>query len=133
MLYLTALLDMYDCYKTLLSDMCDWSNTFISKDAKYIDDCSPAGNTQTITIKKWELQARNFDTNLRTDKLISLIGGSSADNRGCWQFAWWTKWTPYVAQTGFDIFKTLLATTDSHLDMDYDQFSQELASGARNL
>lgn len=122
-LQLTTLLDMYNCYKTLIADLCDWSNTFSGENAKWIDSCAPAGNTSTITIKKWELQAKHYDSNLQTDRLISVIGGTSYDNRGCWQFAWWSKWTPYVAQTGFDIFKHLVADSSSHLEMDYDNFS----------
>lgn len=132
-LYLTSLLDMYNCYKTLIADLCDWSNTFIGKDAKWIDDCSPAGNTSTLTIKKWTLQEKLYDTNLNDDKLISLIGGTSYDNRGCWQFAQWTKWTPYVAQASFDAFTHMLADSNSHIGMDYDTFSDEIASGAREL
>lgn len=96
-LYLTSLLDMYDCYKTIIADMCDWSSTFFTKDAKWVDSCAPSGNTSTITVKKWTIQQNLYDSNLQTSKLVSLLGGSSFDNRGCWQFAWWTKWTPYVA------------------------------------
>lgn len=132
-LYLTSLMDMYDCYKTLIADMCDWSSTFYTKDAKWVDSCSPAGNTSTMTIKKWTIQQQLYDSNLQDNKLISLLGGTSYDNRGCWQFAWWTKWTPYVAQTGFDMFKTLLADSGSHLEMDFDQFSSELANGSRTI
>lgn len=124
---------MYNCYKTIISDLCDWQGAFVSSSAKWIDDCSPAGNTSTLTVKKWTLQEKLYDSNLNDNTLISLLGGTSYDNRGCWQFAEWTKWTPYAAQTGFNIFKQMIATSDSHIDADYDTFSEEIASGARQI
>jgi hypothetical protein len=82
-LQLTTLLDMYDCYKTIIADLCDWSNVWLGEKSKWVDACDPSGNTSTITIKNWELQPRLYDSNLQTDSLISTLGGSSYDNRGC--------------------------------------------------
>ena len=80
---------MQDCYKTMVSDLCNWSSTFTGKDAKYMDACSPSIGSNLITIKKWVISDALTDQN--------LIGGTVPDGRGCWQFAEWTKWTPYVA------------------------------------
>ena len=54
-MYLTMLFDMYDCYKTIIADVCDFSSTFLGDNAKWVDDCNPSGNTSRITIKKWEI------------------------------------------------------------------------------
>lgn len=88
-LKLSTLFDFQDCYKTMISDLCNWSSTFNNKDSKWIDSCTPSSSPGPVTLKNWVL----------TDGLTnqSLIGGTVIDGRGCWQFAYWTKWTPYVA------------------------------------
>ena len=30
----------YDCYKTLINDLCKWEDSFLGKEAKWIDSCS---------------------------------------------------------------------------------------------
>jgi len=62
-----------------------------------------------------------------------LIGGTSLDNRGCWQFAWWTKWTPYVAQAGYDIIKSMLEDNAPEDAMDFDTYSKGLSEGFRRI
>ena len=37
------------------------------------------------------------------------------------------------AQASFDAFTHMLADSNSHIGMDYDTFSDEIASGAREL
>jgi hypothetical protein len=96
-LKLSTMFDFQDCYKTMISDLCDWSNTFNTKDSKWIDSCSPSTGSSLVTIKNWQI------TNQLSDQ--SLLGGTVANGKGCWQFAQWTKWTPYVAQMGFELIK----------------------------
>jgi len=36
-LELTTLIDMYNCYKTMISDLCDWSSTFLGANSKWVD------------------------------------------------------------------------------------------------
>ena len=69
-----------------------------------------------MTLKNWVI------TDGLTDQ--SLIGGTTIDGRGCWQFAYWTKWTPYVAQLGFDAAKALFIDPASHIDMDFETFAE---------
>ena len=52
-LQLQTMFNMQDCYKTMISDLCDWSSTFMGKDAKWLDSCSPSVGSNLITIKKW--------------------------------------------------------------------------------
>lgn len=76
-----------NCYKTIISDLCDWK-TFFSEDAKYYDGCNESTGGGAIDIKTWPI------TDAQTDK--SLLGGTVAGGQGCWRFAEWTKWAPYL-------------------------------------
>jgi len=98
----------------MISDLCNWQSTFINKDSKWIDECSNSADRGEVILKNWEISEKTNQ---------ALIGGAVPDGRGCWQFANWTKWTPYVAQLGFDAFKTLVADSSSHIDSDYDTFA----------
>jgi hypothetical protein len=98
----------------MIADLCDWSNTFLGKDAKWVDSCAPSVGSGLVTLKNWTI------TSALTDQ--SLIGGTAIDDRGCWQFAQWTKWTPYAAQMGFDAVKTMLIDPSSHIDQTFTDF-----------
>ena len=75
-LKLSTLFDFQDCYKTMISDLCDWSSTFVGKEAKWIDSCTPSTGSGLVTLKNWTI------TDALTDQ--SLIGGTVIDGRGCW-------------------------------------------------
>ena len=105
--------DLQDCYKTMISDLCDWSSTFSAKESKWIDECTPSQSSGSVTIKKWEI------TQSLTDQ--ALIGGLTPGGRGCWQLADWTKWTPYLLQTGLNLFQQVNPDVDS--GMSYDDFT----------
>lgn len=111
---LGTLFDFQDCYKTLIDDLCDWNKTFLGRDARWIDECKPSTGSSLVTVQDWLLAPNNVDQ--------SLIGGTAIDGRGCWQFAEWTKWTPYVAQIGFDAIKATFIDPASHIDMDFESF-----------
>lgn len=132
-LQLYTLLDMTDCYKFIVTDLCEFTGTLSNQDAKYVDSCSPSGNTSKIYLKDWILQENLYDYNINSQQLISLIGGTSLDNRGCWQMAWWTKWTPYVAKIGFAGAKHLLADTASQVEDSFDDFWSKIDNGERTL
>ena len=57
-LELTTNFDIVNCYKTIISDMCDFDKTFFGEDAQWVDSCSLSGNTSKIFIKKWEIQPK---------------------------------------------------------------------------
>lgn len=91
------LLDLQDCMKEMITDMCDWNKTFLGREAKWIDECKLSTGAAKVTVQKWLLAQSNINQ--------SLIGGYAVDGPGCWQFAEWTKWTPYVAQAGMEAMR----------------------------
>ena len=116
-LELTTNFDFANCYKTVISDMCEWDNTFRGENAKWYDECALSGDTAKLWIQNWDVMADDLSDG--ADQ-ISLIGGTSIDNRGCWQFAWWSKWTPYVATAGLDMVKYMLFDSGAHTEMPFD-------------
>lgn len=44
-LKLSTMFDFQDCYKTMISDLCNWGNTFNTKDSKWIDSCTPSSGS----------------------------------------------------------------------------------------
>jgi len=114
-LKMATLLTFQDCYKEMIKDLCNWDNTFNGKDSKWTDSCSPSRTDGgQVTLKKW-LIADESDT--------SMFGGTEIDGRGCWQFAQWTKWTPYVTQMGYDALKSLIIDPETHVEEDYNTFA----------
>ena len=95
-LNLDASFEMQDCYKTLLDDLSDWTKTWDGEDAKWIDQCSASTGGGTVSLKSWTL------TSAVTNQAV--IGGTTKDGEGCWKFAAWTKWAPYLAQLGVNAF-----------------------------
>jgi hypothetical protein len=80
-----------------------------------MDSCSPSlTDGGQVTLKKWII-ADQSDT--------ALFGGTEVDGRGCWQFAQWTKWTPYVTQMGYDAIKSLIVDPETHVEQDFDTFA----------
>lgn len=132
-LQLSTLIDFVNCYKYIITDLCAIGETISNNESKWIDECQPSGNTAKIFFKDWVLQENLYDYNTSAQQLISLIGGTALDNRGCWQFAWWSKWTPYVARMSFLGAKHMLANTDSHHEASFDQFYSNIENGESTL
>lgn len=86
--------EMQDCYKIILDDLSDWKGTWTGEDAKWIDECSLSIGVGAVQLKSWTL------TDGVSEKAV--IGGTEANGEGCWKFANWTKWAPYIAQMGFN-------------------------------
>ena len=108
-LNLDAQFEMQDCYKTMLEDLSDWTSTWRGEDAKWIDECTLSSGGGTVSLKSWSL------TTSVTDQAV--IGGTAADGEGCWKFATWTKWAPYVAQMGINYLQnSSLLSSDNQSD-----------------
>lgn len=75
--------------------MCD-VKSILNPEAKFIDGCNEYSNGGGITVKSWTI------TNPVTNEAI--IGGFAPEGKGCWRFAKWTKWAPYLAQYGYNFF-----------------------------
>jgi hypothetical protein len=104
----------------MIGDLTDWSKTWLGRDARWIDDCQPSDGSAFVTIQDWLFVPSNIDQ--------SLLGGSVTDvndGKGCWRFAEWTKWTPYVAQTGYDVIKSVLGEP-AHLNMAFSEYVDSL-------
>ena len=90
-----------DCYKTIIEDIGNPVKNWYSEESLFIDDCSTSDAGGTITLKKWELWPSV------TERGIVLGSDNSPGSAGCFRFAEWTKWAPYVAQVGFDVAESL--------------------------
>ena len=80
----------YDCYKTLIKDLCKWEDAFLGKEAKWIDDCSQSNDVNNIKFIDWSIESGT--------KTVPMLGGNNKDGKGCWQFANWTYWAPHVVE-----------------------------------
>mmetsp|Transcript_32304 Transcript_32304/g.49458 ORF Transcript_32304/g.49458 Transcript_32304/m.49458 type:complete len:157 (-) Transcript_32304:29-499(-) len=88
---ITTNFELQECYKTILDDLGDWEKAWNSDTAKWIDSCSTSESQGTINVQSIELVASDSQ---------SVLGGTSIDGEGCWEFATWTDWAPYLAQAG---------------------------------
>ena len=115
-LKLSTMFDFQDCYKTMINDLSNWGSTFEGKDAKWIDSCTPSTGSGLITLKDWQItEALNNQ---------ALIGGTASGGRGCWQFAQWTTWTPYVAQMGLNVLKEHLGSSADDVKVSFSEWGQ---------
>jgi len=94
-----------DCYKTIIEDIGEPQSTWYSEDALFIDECNTSDAGGTITLKKWILSPAVRDRG-------SVLGGERPGGAGCFKFAEWTKWAPYVAQAGLSVVESLGVTLD---------------------
>jgi len=46
-----------DCYKVIIQDLCKWDETFLGKEAKWIDECSLSADDNEIKFIDWIIQA----------------------------------------------------------------------------
>merc|ERR1719198_1403787 len=79
-----------DCYKKILTDISDWSDTWTGKDAKWVDACTDSQDGGAITLKEWAL-TQQITAN-------SVLGGTTIAGPGCFLFANWSAWAPYYTQ-----------------------------------
>lgn len=85
---LQSRLQLKNCYKKIIEDLCDW-NTVFGEEAKFYDGCDDYTMSSPVVIQALKL----------TDSIVDnpLLGGSAANGKGCWKFAEWTNWAPYLA------------------------------------
>ena len=98
--------EFVDCYKTIIDDLCDWGPSWDGRDARIIDECNPSGTSQDATLQDYLLSDTISDT--------PFLGGRDEDEYGCWQFAEWTKWTPYIAKAGMQYLNDFLGEPMHH-------------------
>lgn len=94
-----------DCYKTIIEDVAAPLETWYSKEALFIDECNTSDAGGTVTLKKWVLSPA-------VSTRGSVLGGERPGGAGCFKFADWTRWAPYVAQVGLDVAESLGVTLD---------------------
>jgi len=68
--------------------------------AQWLDSCTTSVNQQ-LTVKDYEVAKAISSQN--------VLGGTEEDGPGCWQFALWNKWTPYLAEYGSLFADSLMA------------------------
>jgi len=51
-LSLTVSQKFNDCYKTIISDLCEFSKSWTGKDAKWLDNCDPSQDAN-IDLNTW--------------------------------------------------------------------------------
>ena len=78
----------------MLSDLSDWTTTWSGSDALWIDECTTSTGGGTVSLQKWALTPAVINQN--------IIGGTTLGGEGCWKFASWSSWAPYLAQVGID-------------------------------
>ena len=99
---------MLDCYKTLIEDFGKPEISWLEKESTILDECSlSSGTGGTIVLKDWTL------TSAVTNQ--DVIGGILPDAIGCWSFAQWTLWAPYLAQAGFDNLQAYMEPSNENV------------------
>ena len=95
----STLFDFIDCYKNLITNVKNLESEMKGPKAKTWDQCTNNSNTQLVTIFNNILSYNIADQ--------AIIGGSKADGDGCWQFAYWSKWAPYLAKSGAKLVESV--------------------------
>jgi hypothetical protein len=92
-LAITTQFQLVECYKTLIADLGKPLGSIRSQDSLLIDECPLSSTGGPIQLQNWELATSAVDND--------ILGGTSEDGVGCWSFATWTDWAPYVARMGY--------------------------------
>lgn len=98
-----------NCYKKIIANMADYTDSWTGTDAKWIDECTFPYNTAIIKIFE------NTYTESISDNAI--IGGTSANQAGCFKYGSWTSWAPYLLSYGNLFLKGMGIATP---DLDYE-------------
>ena len=78
-------LSVKDCSKVIFYDM---KSSWTGDNAKWLEDCVDSDSATAV------IMDRSYPS--VTDQLV--VGGKAIDGPGCFKFALWTEWAPYVAQ-----------------------------------
>jgi hypothetical protein len=100
----------------------NFAGNWYSRDAKFIDECKASNGGGLITLKQWTL-SENVEKQ-------SILGGTIVDGPGCWKFAQWTSWAPYVAKMGVGMLHDagLITVDDVAGDINEQEVQVETAS-----
>ena len=109
----------------MINDLCDWNKTFLGREARWIDECTPSAGSSFVTVQDWLFTQSVIDQ--------ALIGGTAIDGRGCWQFAeWqWSKWVPYVAQVGYDAITSMVGEEPEQTGVSFSDYVDDLKSNVQ--
>jgi hypothetical protein len=98
-LTITAQFQLVECYKALVADLGKPLASLNSQDSLFFDECPLSSSGGPISLQDWEL--------VEADATTDVLGGQEGDGVGCWSFAQWTEWAPYVAQMGYNVAKAM--------------------------
>ena len=71
--------------------MDDHETAWYSETAKFIDTPCSGHSGSSITVRKFIL------SDAVSEDMGTILGGTREDQAGCWRFAKWAQWAPYVA------------------------------------
>ena len=71
--------------------------SFTSLESSWVDECQFSSSGGPITLHRWEIAEDTTGSGEQND----VLGGMDPDGVGCWSFAQWTDWAPYIAQMGY--------------------------------
>ena len=92
-------IQMRDCSKILVYSVCEQNIPWFGTSAQWLDKCVDATATQ-VTVKNIEIAPAVTDQD--------LFGGKTMDGPGCFQFALWNKWAPYLSQVAIPLANSLM-------------------------
>ena len=84
---------LIECYKTLIDDLGNPLGSFDQLGSNFLDECTFSSSGGPISLNIWDIVSEDTEHD--------VLGGTEADGVGCWSFASWTQWAPYVAQLGY--------------------------------
>jgi hypothetical protein len=79
---------MRGCSKVLVNSVKDLKSNWLGTNAQWLEKCESSTAPQ-VTIQNTEVAPAISNQN--------LLGAKAIDEPGCWQFALWSKWAPYIA------------------------------------
>lgn len=94
--------EFQDFHKTIIGDMDALEQAWYTKEAKWIDEWKPSQGRSQVTLGKWILSDAVDQT------MGTIVGGLRAGESGCWRFAKWDQWAPWLpgaAQAGVAILE----------------------------
>ena len=91
-----------DCSKVLINDICDWKTTWLGDSAMWLDKCEDKASVpKDLIVRKTEIAPA-----ISQENGGYLLGGVNYNGAGCWQFADWSEWPGWAAETAGNSFIT---------------------------
>lgn len=92
-------IQMRDCSKILVYSVCEQNIPWLGNSSQWLDTCVDSTAPQ-LSVMNHVIAPAISDQN--------LLGGKTMDGPGCFQFAMWNKWAPYMADFVGPIAKALI-------------------------